>query len=559
MHILTLNNQIKTAIMIICLLSGMLSIHATTLFENFDSPSATVKSFTGGGANINYSTGAWYVYYNLMTIDDRYNGTSGLRIRGYSGANYTTMMFDKTTGGAGVVSFNYCSYSTNSGGIFTLQQSINQGGTWTDVGTAVTVQAWNGVLQTYSVPVNYNGNIRFRIAMTVTSNANTMVDIDDFQITDYGVDQTAIPMITPSTNLFNTPQNVSISSATNGATIYYTTDGSIPTVSSSMYSAPISVSQTTTIKAIAVNSGKENSRIATEIINIPIQVNNLTSLFSALPTVGTNPQYYKFTGNAIVTSSYTTSYTSSGVTSYTKYMYVQDQTAGMLINDNYRRLVNTYNQGDIVTGVIGQIGNINGIPQLIPYSDYTVSSSNNPINPQVITLANVPNYVNQIVQINNLYFDGANGTTKFAANSALTIHDASTPVNSTVVVNSPYLISVNPDYFGSVVPNSTNMICIVAKNSTSNTNYYLYPRSSADLNVPYKDPTGFSTPSVLKLSVSDGKVRFETTSVEKVGIYAVTGQQIKTFNSVVGSNSVDLASGIYIVRIGQQVSKVIVE
>lgn len=534
-----------------------ININAATLFENFDSPSATVKSFTGGGANITYSTGGWYVYYNLMTIDDRYNGTSGLRIRGYSGANYTTMMFDKTTGGAGVVSFNYCSYSTNSGGIFILQQSTNLGSTWTDVGTAVTVPSWNGVLHTYSVPVNYNGNIRFRIAMTVTSNANTMVDIDDFEITDYGVDQTAIPVMTPSTSLFETPQSVTITSATSGATIYYTTDGSVPTVTSNVYSTPISISQTTTIKAIAVNVGMENSRISYEIINIPIQVNNLNSLFSAIPTVGTNPQYYKFTGSSIVTGSYTTSYTSSGVTTYTKYMYLQDQTAGMLINDNYRRLVNTYNQGDIVTGIIGQIGNINGIPQLIPYSDYSVSSSNNTINPQVITLANVPNYVNQIVQINNLYFDGANGTTKFASNSALTIHDASTPLTSTVVVNSPYLISVNPDYLGTVVPASMNIVCIVARNSTSNTNYYLYPRSSADLNVPFKDPTRLLTPSVLKLAVSDGKVQFETSSVEKVNIYSINGQLVRSTNSSIGMNSIALKNGVYLIRIGEKTAKIV--
>jgi len=56
---------------------------------------------------------------------------------------------------------------------------------------------------------------------------------------------------------------VTISTATDGATIYYTTDGTDPTTSSSVYNSSINVSQTTTIKAIAVKEGIDNSAVAT--------------------------------------------------------------------------------------------------------------------------------------------------------------------------------------------------------------------------------------------------------------------------------------------------------
>ncbi len=54
-----------------------------------------------------------------------------------------------------------------------------------------------------------------------------------------------------------------VACATDGATIYYTTDGSTPTTSSATYSAPVQLSNPQTIKAIAVKSGYTNSEVAT--------------------------------------------------------------------------------------------------------------------------------------------------------------------------------------------------------------------------------------------------------------------------------------------------------
>lgn len=50
--------------------------------------------------------------------------------------------------------------------------------------------------------------------------------------------------------------------ATDGAKIFYTTDGSVPTTQSTEYNAPITVNETQTIKAIAVKDGMENSRVS---------------------------------------------------------------------------------------------------------------------------------------------------------------------------------------------------------------------------------------------------------------------------------------------------------
>ena len=58
---------------------------------------------------------------------------------------------------------------------------------------------------------------------------------------------------------------VTITCATEGATIYYTTDGSTPTTSSSTYSAPFNVANMDTVKAIAVMSGYANSEVSSQL------------------------------------------------------------------------------------------------------------------------------------------------------------------------------------------------------------------------------------------------------------------------------------------------------
>jgi hypothetical protein len=65
------------------------------------------------------------------------------------------------------------------------------------------------------------------------------------------------------------PVTVTITTATEGATIYYTTDGSIPTESSSVYTAPIDISERLILQALAVKSGMEDSNIAMAAYNKP--------------------------------------------------------------------------------------------------------------------------------------------------------------------------------------------------------------------------------------------------------------------------------------------------
>ena len=90
----------------------------------------------------------------------------------------------------------------------------------------------------------------------------------------------ATPTFSVASGTYFEAQNVTISTETAGATIYYTTDGSTPTTESSVYSTPIAVTTTMTIKAIAVMTGMDNSAVAVANYAIPV-FNSLEDLAAA--------------------------------------------------------------------------------------------------------------------------------------------------------------------------------------------------------------------------------------------------------------------------------------
>ena len=76
-----------------------------------------------------------------------------------------------------------------------------------------------------------------------------------------GQAQAATPSFSPAAGTYTSAQTVTISDTTTGAAIYYTTNGTTPTTSSTQYTAPIAVSSTETLKAIAVATGYANSAV----------------------------------------------------------------------------------------------------------------------------------------------------------------------------------------------------------------------------------------------------------------------------------------------------------
>ena len=186
---------------------------------------------------------------------------------------------------------------------------------------------------------------------------------------------TEAPVFTPAAGSFITTQNVSLSCTTDDATIYYTIDGTEPTTESLVYSTPITVSTTTTIKAMATASGYANSTVveATYTIYEPITIAEARAL--------DNDEYGCVEGTVTFIDN--------------RNVYVQDITAGIVLFLNNNTVPSTLAVGDNVRAY-GKRAAYNGLAELSNINggninEFIVLSSNNPLPLAVKTIAEINN------------------------------------------------------------------------------------------------------------------------------------------------------------------------
>jgi hypothetical protein len=107
----------------------------------------------------------------------------------------------------------------------------------------------------------------------------------------------ATPVISPGTGTYTGPQSVTITSATTGATIRYTSDESTPTEThGTQYDGPVTVSKTTTLQAIAYKTGLSDSTVTSATLTVKLS-----------PTITSQPVSQTVIKGAKVTFSVTAS------------------------------------------------------------------------------------------------------------------------------------------------------------------------------------------------------------------------------------------------------------
>jgi hypothetical protein len=402
------------------------------LFEDFENITPANPSYAGND-NVVSPSGTWMILgHGAMDGNDRYLGEKSIRLRANNsdpatgaltipgenttGANVIQMQFDNSEG-IGDVSFYYGSYSSHSGGKVFVEFSTDGGVTWLEpADNSVVSPAWSTVneMQQFTVSVNVSGNVRMRIIKYKQSGTSNSINIDNICVTNYGGTSNTVstPTFSPKGGSYSTPQQVTISCATQGATIHYTTDGTTPTTASPIFSSPINVSTSTTIKALAAKTGMDNSAIATAVYSFPVEVPNIAAFKEANTPPTTS--IYKITGD--VTFVYRNG----------RNIYIEDETAGLLVFDNATPIItNEYENGDIISGGIkGIFAVYNGLYELIPTENFPAGIPGNPVLPTILTmqhlLDNFKDYESQLVRLIGVKFDA--GTFGSGAAGNIPIH-----------------------------------------------------------------------------------------------------------------------------------------
>lgn len=299
------------------------------------------------------------------------------------GSNNNTPKYYNTGTAVRCYGGNYFTVSTTSGEIQGITLTFGSG----DGSNAITTEVGTFTNPTW---VGSASDVTFTIGGTSGHRR-----IKGISVTYVGssTESVATPTFNPEGGTFTEAQNVTISCATSGATIYYTTDGTTPTASSDVYSSAISVSTTTTIKAMGVKSGMDNSSVASATYSFPTHYANIAAWKADHTATSTEVSF--------IDSDVTVLYQNGNT------LFVQDATSALMI---YGNVGQTYQNGDVISGgLVGTFTLYSGMVELIPTATLAAGVAGTAIEPTIVTAAQIDNnystYESQFVRINGITFD----------------------------------------------------------------------------------------------------------------------------------------------------------
>ncbi|MCH3915901.1 MAG: chitobiase/beta-hexosaminidase C-terminal domain-containing protein [Spirochaetia bacterium] len=168
--------------------------------------------------------------------------------------------------------------------------------TLTLTGDTIRYKAGSGTYRTYSSGISIAST-----GTTVTAFDEASGEVNSAPVSNTYTLKVTTPVISQSDTTGG--QKVSISCGTSGATIHYTTDGSTPASSSTAYAGAITLTSSTTVKAIAVKDNFASSEVASKAVTVSTVT---TPTFSPTGCTFSDTQSVTMTSTSGATIYYTT-------------------------------------------------------------------------------------------------------------------------------------------------------------------------------------------------------------------------------------------------------------
>lgn len=370
------------------------------------------KATTGSNSGSYVETATAFNTQGIDFIINNWNPTT-LQIRGnkstnnnlQKGENFCFRNKSAFPGDINTVTLNYKS------GVVSEKVHLQTG--TTEITTQTIANSETSITGTNSITWTINNPCRFFAIGLEKGGTSGTANITSIVVsyTLASPNQVATPVFTPATGKYWDPVEVTLACETADAKIYYTTNGEEPTEASTEYTGAITVSTTTTLKAVAVKDG-ELSAVATATYTFPTEVADIAA-FNATK----KDDFVKITAPVAVTFV-------NG-----SYVYAQDASNGMLVYDATLAAVEGLGNGKTLTGLTGTRDEYNGTIQMASVVDYAISETE-PVQPTTMESLAATD-VNKYVKLENAKFDNTYSfTTEKTINGTLTTHGGITVRNN---------------------------------------------------------------------------------------------------------------------------------
>jgi alpha-glucosidase (family GH31 glycosyl hydrolase) len=216
---------------------------------------ATAQTFSFEAENLTYTTSG-----ATASVQNDTNSSGGHWIQLAATSAGSTIDFAIPSLGAGTYQLQMEWKGNNNRGILMLSiDGAVLGGTLDQYSSGQTYPTTT--FGTVIFSVNAAHTIRLTAAGKNAASSNYYLSADRFIFISQ-TNPVAAPTFTPGGGSYSSPQSVTISTTTAGASIRYTTNGSTPTsTTGTLYTGPVSISSTTTLQAIAYATGMSDSSV----------------------------------------------------------------------------------------------------------------------------------------------------------------------------------------------------------------------------------------------------------------------------------------------------------